>query len=86
MEMDITSKYEKIGKRWTKNGMDRIYINIDPEIEYDERDIYHWLNRHERQNYKVYWDCQKSELVITGVYHDDAKDAIIAIVNMMINK
>lgn len=80
-----TEKFEAIGlKHWQKNGMDRIYINLSMDMEYDERDLYHWLNRRERQNVKVYWDCQKSELIITGVSHDDAKDAITAIVKSMV--
>ena len=63
----IKEKIEANGKRWQKNGMDRIYINYDQikDIEIDGFTAYNWLNRFERQNIKIFWDNLKDELVIT---------------------
>lgn len=81
-----TEKLEAIGLRhWQKNGMDRIYITVDGEAEYDERSIRCFFNRSQWMNLKVYWDVTLNQLVIsTG--DDDAKIAVTAYVNSLINK
>lgn len=80
-------KLEAIGgKRWTKNGMDRIYISSDVYmgLEYDEHKMYAYFNRHQRMNMKVYYDINKEELVIT-LGSDEAKEALTAALDKLIN-
>ena len=81
-----TKDFEAKGyKRWQKNGMDRIYINPDMEMEYDERPLNRFFNRYERQNVKVYWDVNAEELVVT-MGSDEAKEATKAVVEMMLKR
>lgn len=80
-----TANLEAIGlKHWTKNGMDRIYINLDGNYEYSERPLRCFFNRIGWQNLKVYWDVAKSELVITS-NSDDAIAAVTAVVTDLVN-
>ena len=80
-----TESLEAIGLRhWTKNSMDRIYINMDPDAEYDRRYLKCFFNRYQWMNLKVYWDVPTCQLVIsTG--SDDAKAAVTAVVTDMVN-
>lgn len=75
--------YEKIGKRWTKGDMDRIYINIDGLAEYNDIPVRNYFNRFQWGNLKVYYDVKKDELVITPA-SDTAKEAVKAVVADML--
>lgn len=57
------------GKRWQKNGMDRVYLDFRKieEIEVDERFLTCYLNRYERGNVKIYWDMISDDLHIERV-------------------
>ena len=81
--MTTTQKLENMGfKHWQKNGMDRIYIKMDMDAEYDERYLKCFFNRYQLQNLKIYWDCTKNELVIT-VGSDEAKEAVTYVFHQM---
>ena len=79
----MMKRYEAIGKRWQKNGMDRIYINIDGQKEYNEIPVRNYFNRCEWNNLKVFFDVNKEELVIT-TGDSTAKEAVKAIINEML--
>ena len=79
----MMKRYEAIGKRWQKNGMDRIYINIDGQKEYNEIPVRKYFNRFEWNNLKVFYDVNKEELVIT-TGDSTAKEAVKAIINEML--
>ena len=78
-------EYERIGKRWTKGDMDRVYINIDREKEYDGIRIRNYFNRYEWDNLKVYYDIVKGTLVISKG-NEEAKQAVTHIVNEMLSE
>ena len=80
-----TESLEAIGLRhWIKNGMDRIYINLDADAEYDERYLKCFFNRRQWQNLKVYWDVPTNQLVVsTG--SDEAITAVTAVVTDLVN-
>ena len=75
--------YEKIGKRWTKGDMDRVYINIDGTAEYNDIPVRNYFNRFQWGNLKVYYDVKKDELVITPA-NETAKEAVEAVVADML--
>lgn len=70
--MTIKEKMMKIGKRWQKNGMDRLYVNYSDleDVEVDGQTMYAWFNRAARQNMKIYYDLVADELVVTGAEAD----------------
>ena len=78
--MNASALIEKgIGKRWQKNGMDRIYINKETfaGIEYDEIPVKNYYNRYKWGELRVYFDLATDELVITSG-DDEAKEAVRA--------
>lgn len=81
-----TEKLERLGLRhWQKNGYDRIYINLDLNaMTFDGLTLDKHMNRYERQNHKVYWDCKTDELHIDNVRHDSAIEAIKVLVAEMV--
>lgn len=77
------------GNRWTKNGMDRYYVDIEAlDRQYEDYkdatddDVRHICGSSKsRRNAKIYVDCANNELVVTGTYNDEkCRDAIIRMV------
>lgn len=75
-----------IGKRWQKNGMDRVYINKETVelVEVDDRFVCKYYNRYNWQNLKIFYDVNKGELVIT-TGDDTAKEMVRQAVESLIN-
>lgn len=82
--MTIKEKIMANGNRWTKNNMDRTYLNYSDisQIEVDGLTAYAWFNRRERQSIKIYWDHINEEIVIT-VGDKEQKDFIIKAIQAM---
>lgn len=85
--MFTLSDYLQIGRRWTKNGMDRIYFNLDDIFskEHDEVPVRNYFNRYERQNLKVFYDINKDALILT-VGSNTAVEAVKDAIRQLINK
>lgn len=78
-------KMMQIGKRWQKNGMDRIYVNKElvELVEVDGIMVCKFFNRYNWQNLKIYYDVNKDELVVT-TGNDEAKIAVASAIEMIL--
>ncbi len=78
-------KMMQIGKRWQKNGMDRIYVNKElvELVEVDGIMVCKFFNRYNWQNLKIYYDVNKDELVVT-TGKDEAKKAVASAIEMIL--
>lgn len=78
-------KMMQIGKRWQKNGMDRIYVNKElvELVEVDGIMVCKFFNRYNWQNLKIYYDVNKDELVVT-TGNDEAKKAVASAIEMIL--
>lgn len=78
-------KMMQIGKRWQKNGMDRIYVNKElvELVEVDGIMVCKFFNRYNWQNLKIYYDVNKEELVVT-TGNDEAKKAVASAIEMIL--
>lgn len=83
----MLDKMIKIGKRWQKNGMDRIYINLSTigKDLVNEIPVENYFNRFEKNNCKIFFDVIKEELVITHG-NDEAKEAVRTAINNRIKE
>ena len=75
----------EIGRRWQKNGMDRIYVDMSKltDIEYNEVRVRNYFNRYEWQNVKAYYDVVNGCFVVTAG-NDEAKTAVIETVKSLV--
>lgn len=78
-------KMMQIGKRWQKNGMDRIYVNKElvELVEVDGIMVCKFFNRYNWQSLKIYYDVNKEELVVT-TGNDEAKKAVASAIEMIL--
>lgn len=78
-------KMMQIGKRWQKNGMDRIYVNKElvELVEVDGIMVCKFFNRYNWQNLKIYYDVNKEELVVT-TGNDEAKKAVASAIELIL--
>lgn len=86
---EMLNKVMKVGNRWTKGNLDRVYINaetmtqlLDTEASNSVR-IGNWFNRHERQNLKMFYDIAKDEIVVTAGDKEAKQELINALMELI---
>lgn len=86
---EMLNKVIKVGNRWTKGDLDRVYINaktmtqlLDTEASNSVR-IGNWFNRHERQNLKMFYDIAKDEIVVTAGDKEAKQELINALMALI---
>ena len=86
---EMLNKVMKVGNRWTKGDLDRVYINaetmtqlLDTEASNSVR-IGNWFNRHERQNLKMFYDIAKDEIVVTAGDKEAKQELINALMALI---
>lgn len=76
MTAEMIAKVSTIATRWTKNGMDRLYINIDDanELYTSIEDRAHGqltMNRRERSTGKIWIEVESGEICTKGIIDSD---------------
>lgn len=69
--------YIGAGRRWQKNGKDRVYFEASEilgETSSNGIPVRNYFNRYERQNLSVYYDVNAKKLVITNGDSDSKKE------------
>ena len=83
--MEKLNDYLKLGRRWTKYGKDRVYIDAAKirDQEFEGVPVRNYFNRKEWDNVSVYYDIDADDIVVT-TGDNKAKAAVAAIVAAMI--